>query len=55
MPQECVCVGGGGAEIFIYIRRLGPFLGVQNLEFQIFGGFQKYQYFGGYEDFVDIS
>ena len=36
MPQECVCGGGrggGGAEIFIYIRRLGPFLGVQNLEF----------------------
>ena len=37
MPQECVCVGGGGegggAEIFIYIRRLGPLLGVQNLEF----------------------
>ena len=35
MPQECVCVWGegGGAEIFIYIRRLGPFLGVQNLEF----------------------
>ena len=53
-----VCVGGGrggGAEIFIYIRRLGPFLGVQNLEFQYFGGFQKYHYFWGYEDFVDIS
>ena len=35
MPQECVCGGerGGGAEIFINIRRLGPFLGVQNLEF----------------------
>ena len=37
MPQECVCVGGGGgkggAEIFIYIRRVGPFLEVQNLEF----------------------
>ena len=33
MPQECVWGGGGGAEIFIYIRRLGPFLGVQNLEF----------------------
>ena len=33
MPQECVCGGEGGAEIFIYIRRLGPFLGVQNLEF----------------------
>ena len=57
-PRMCVCVGGGdrgGAEIFIYIRRLGPFLGVQNLEFQYFGGFQKYHYFWGYEDFVDIS
>ena len=55
MPQECVCVWGeGGAEIFIYIRRLGPFLGVQILNFNIFGGFQKY-YFWGYEDFVDIS
>ena len=35
-PRMCVCGGGGGAEIFIYIRRLGPFLGVQNLEFQYF-------------------
>ena len=61
----CVCVGGGGgySGIFIYIRRLGPFLGVQNLEFQYFfffwgggeGGFQKYHYFWGYEDFVDTS
>ena len=45
--------------IFIYIRRLGPFLGVQNLEFQYFffwgGGVKKYHYFWGYEDFVDIS
>ena len=35
-PRMCVGGGGGGrggAEIFIYIRRLGPFLGVQNLEF----------------------
>ena len=57
MPQECVCVGGrgGGAEIFIYIRRLGPFLGFKILNFNIFGGFQKYHYFWGYEDFVDIS
>ena len=31
----CVCVGGYSG-IFIYIRRLGPFLGVQNLEFQYF-------------------
>ena len=33
--------------IFIYVRRFGPFLGVQNLEFQYF--------WGGSEDFVDIS
>ena len=43
MPQEsvCVCVGGGGgySDIFIYIRRLGPFLGAQNLEFQNFFNF----------------
>ena len=33
-PRMCVWGGrGGGAEIFIYMRRLGPFLGVQNLEF----------------------
>ena len=49
----CVCGGeGGGAEIFIYIRRLGPFLGVQNLEFQYFfflggGGFRNIIIFGG--------
>ena len=62
MPQECVCVcvggggGGGGAEIFIYIRRLGPFFwGFKILNFNIFGWFQKYHYFWGYEDFVDIS
>ena len=65
MPQEsvCVCVGGGGgySDIFIYIRRLGPFLGVQNLEFQYLffffggGGVQKYHYFWVFEDFVDIS
>ena len=44
MPQEsvCVCVGGGYSDIFIYIRRLGPFLGVQNLEFQYF-----FFFFGG--------
>ena len=42
----CVCVWGGGggySGIFIYIRRLGPFLGVQNLEFQYFLFF----FFGG--------
>ena len=53
--------GGGGTLMFTYIRRLGPFFGVQNFEFQYFWGFsEKFGYFflggggGGYEDFVDI-
>ena len=46
-PQECVCVVGRGAEIFIYIRRLGPFLGVQNLEFQYFWGVSEISLFLG--------
>ena len=33
--------GGGGNLIFSYIRRLGPFWGVQNLEFQYFWGFSE--------------
>ena len=37
----------GGAEIFIYIRRLGPFLGVQNLEFQYFLGVSEISLFLG--------
>ena len=41
----CVCVwgggGGGGTLIFSYIRRFWLFLGVQNFEFQYFGGIQK--------------
>ena len=36
-------MGGGGTLIFSYIRRLGSFFGVQTFE-----------YFLGYEDFVDI-
>ena len=40
--------------MFSYIRRLGSFVGVQNLNFNIFLGFQKNEYFLGYEDFVDI-
>ena len=58
MPQECVCVcvcvgggggGGGYSDIFIYryIRRLGPFLGVQNLEFQYFWGVSEISLFWG--------
>ena len=57
MPQECVWGGGeGGAEIFIYIYvGWDHFWGLKILNFNIFGGFQKYHYFWGYEDFVDIS
>ena len=39
--------GGGGTLIFSYIRRLGSFLGVQNFEFQYFGGFRKINIFWG--------
>ena len=46
--------GGGGTLIFSYIRRLGPFFGVKFLNFNIFWGFQKNEYFLGYENFVDI-
>ena len=39
--------GGGGTLIFSYIRRLGPFFGVKFLNFNIFLGFQKNEYFLG--------
>ena len=39
------------SNIFMYIRRLGSFFGVQNFEFQYFWGVQKKIYFLGYEDF----
>ena len=60
-PRMCVCVWGGGgeggrAEIFIYIYVGWDHLwGFKILNFNIFGGFQKYHYFWGYENFVDIS
>ena len=38
---------GGGTLIFSYIRRLGPFFGLKILNFNIFGGFQKNEYFWG--------
>ena len=45
----------GGILIFSYIRRLGPFLGIQNFEFKYFWGvFRKNEYFSAYEDFMDI-
>ena len=39
--------GGGGTLTFSYIRRLGPFFGVKFLNFNIFWGFQKNEYFLG--------
>ena len=45
----------GDTLIFSYIRRLRPFLMVQNFEFQYFWGFsEKRIFFWGYEVFVDF-
>ena len=46
--------GWGGTLIFSHIHRLRLFFGIQNSEFQYFLGFEKKEYFLGYEDFVDI-
>ena len=48
--------GGEGTLIFPYIRRLGPFVVVQNFKYQYFGGFQEKMIFLGwiYKYFVDI-
>ena len=46
--------GRGSALIYSYIRRLESFFWVQNIEFQYIWGFQKNEYFLGYEDFVNI-
>ena len=44
----------GGTLIISYnIRRLEPFWGIQNFEFQYFGGFSEKKLFG-YERFVEI-
>ena len=55
MPQECVCVWGGTLIFSYKYVGSGHFLGFKILNFNIFGGCQKYHYFWGYEDFVDIS
>ena len=36
-----LAVPPGDTLIILYIRRLGPFFGVQNLNFNLFWGFQK--------------
>ena len=45
--------GGGYSDIFIHVGS-GHFFWFKILSFNIFGGFQKNEYFWGYEDFVDI-
>ena len=45
--MPCRPKGGGGTLIFSYIRRLGPFFGVQNFEFQYFLGFSEIIIFFG--------
>ena len=37
-----------------YLRRLGSFLGVKNVQYFFGGGGQKNEYFWGYDDFMDI-
>ena len=39
--------GGGGTLIFSHIRRLGTFFGFKILNFNIFWGLQKNEYFLG--------
>ena len=46
--------GGGGTLTFSYIHRIGSFFGFEILNLTIFGGFQKNEYFLGYEGFVDF-
>ena len=47
-------VGGGYSDIFIYMLAWPIFGGFKILNFRIFGGFQKNEYFWGYEEIVDI-
>ena len=53
-----MCRGGGGegegTMIFLYIRRLRPFLGFKILYFNIFWCFQKNEYFWGHDESVDF-
>ena len=41
MQLQGVATPGGGTLVFSYIRRLGSFLGVKNLEIQYFLGFSE--------------
>ena len=48
--------GGGGGALLYFHTYVGSvhFFGVEFLNFNIFLGFQKNEYFFGYEHFVDI-
>ena len=45
---------GRGGGTLIFQKGLDHFWGVQIIEFHLFWGFQKNEYFLWYEDFVDI-
>ena len=49
LPHNLVAmlIAQGGTLIFSHIRRLGPFFGFKILNFNIFWGFQKNEYFLG--------
>ena len=55
--QECHSQGGeGGGVLWFFQTYVGSahFFGFKILNFDIFWGFQKNEFFGGYEDFVDF-
>ena len=47
-------VRGGYSDIFTRTQAQAILGGFKILNFNIFGGFKKNEYFWGYEDFVDI-
>ena len=51
----CDVPGGGGGGTLIFHSYVGSahFFGFKILNFNIFGGFEKNEYFFGYKDFVD--
>ena len=54
MPYASPSGGVGGTLIFSYLRRLGSFFLLKISSFKIFWGFQKNEYFLGYEDLKNI-
>ena len=57
VPANLVQDPGGGGGVLLYFHTYvgsGYLFGFKILNFNIFWGFQKNEYFWGYEDFVDI-